>query len=136
MEHKPTSYERFKKLFIQFFKFGIIGAINTVAFFVIYYGLLFLGIHYILAYAIGFMATVLSAFYFNRKFVFKPDEDKSKVKQLVKVFTVYLSTLTLGTGLIFLQVDIIGISELIAPILNLFFTIPINFILNKFWAFR
>jgi len=136
MNHKQTFFEYIKALFIQFFKFGIIGAVNTLAYFAIYYGLLFLGVHYIIAHVVGFLITVLSAYYFNRKYVFKPDENKSKTRQLVKVFTVYLSTFLLGTGLMFLQVDIIGISELIAPILNLFVTIPLNFVLNKFWAFR
>ena len=136
MSNELTFYEKLKALVVQFFKFGIIGAINTVAFLAIYYGLLFLGVHYIFAYAIGFVITVLSAFFLNRKYVFKPDESKSKVKQLVKVFTVYFSTLLLGIGLLSLQVEIIGISEVIAPILNLLVTIPINFILNKYWAFR
>jgi len=153
-----TFYQKLKSLFIQFFKYGIIGGVNTLAFLAINYGLLFLGVHYILAYAVAFVVTVFSAFFFNRKFVFKPDEGKSKVKQLVKVFTVYLTTLFLGMGLLFLQVEIIGISDIVAPVLNLFFTssqmeiigtseviapvlnlfvtIPLNFILNKYWAFR
>jgi len=136
MNNELTFYQKLKALFIQFLSFGIVGVIKTMAFFAIYYGLFFAGVHYVLAYAIGFIATVAGAFFLNRKFVFKSDEDKSKTKQLVKMFAVYLATLFLGFGLIYLQVDIVGISAVIAPILNYFVTIPLNFILNKYWAFR
>jgi putative flippase GtrA len=34
------------------------------------------------------------------------------------------------------MVNYLNISEFIAPILNLIITIPLNFLLNKFWAFR
>ncbi|MEG2931919.1 MAG: GtrA family protein [Ruthenibacterium sp.] len=29
-----------------------------------------------------------------------------------------------------------GVSEWIAPVINLVITIPLNFILNKFWTFK
>ena len=47
-----------------------------------------------------------------------------------------------GTGLILnnilliFWVDIMGIHEMLGPILNLFITIPLNFLLNKYWAFK
>jgi len=125
-----------KALIVRFFKFGIVGTINTLVFFAIYYGLLFLGAHYILAHTSGFLIATGNAFYLNRKFVFKPDESKSKVKQLIKVFGVYFFSLLLGIALLTLMVEVIGISERIAPILILFVTIPLNFVLNEFWAFK
>jgi len=132
----PVLFEKFKALFIQFFKFGLVGVLNTLIFFGIYYGLLFLDVHYILANVIAFIVSTLNAFLLNRKFVFKPDEKKSKVAQFVKVYALYLFTLLLNSGLLFLQVEKIGISEYIAPVLNMFVTIPLNFVLNKYWAFR
>ena len=38
--------------------------------------------------------------------------------------------------LLFLWVDVIGIPALWGPVLNLLVTIPLNFILNKLWAFH
>lgn len=137
MENKyPALFEKLKALFIQFFKFGMVGVLNTVIFFGVYYGLFFLGVHYILANVIAFIISTFNAFLLNRKFVFKPDEKKSKVMQFVKVYALYLVTMLLSTGLLFLQVEKIGISELIAPALNMLVTIPLNFLLNKYWAFR
>lgn len=136
-----------RSVFPQFWKFGLIGLINTVLFFAIYYLLLYFGLHYIFANFIAFVVTVLSAYYFNGKFVFKPKQQSEEAPTqsdrpplhkgivLIKVFAVYTSTITLSTGLLFLQVEVIGISELIAPLFNLCVTVPINFLLNKYWAF-
>ena len=33
-------------------------------------------------------------------------------------------------------INALGISKYVAPMLNLIFSIPLNFIINKLWAFR
>ena len=119
----------------QFAKFGIVGISNTLISLAIYYALVFLGLHYIIAYIIAFVISVLNAYYWSRKYVFNQSKDKSKW-QLAKVYVVYGFTFLLSMGLLYLMVDFIGISELIAPIINLCVTVPLNFLLNKFWAFR
>lgn len=35
-----------------------------------------------------------------------------------------------------LFVQVMGISQMIAPIPRLVFTIPLNFLMNKLWAFK
>lgn len=119
----------------QVFKFGLVGFSNTAVAFAVYYTLVFLGVHYIAANILGYIISVLNAFFWNRRFVFKKREG-GVAKQLVKVYAAYGFTLVLSTGTLFLMVDILGISELIAPILNIFVTFPTNFLVNKFWAFR
>ena len=125
----------FKAFLSQFIKFGIVGVSNTLIFFAAYYPLVWFGVHYILANFIGFVLGTLNSFYWNRKFVFK-QTDGNKTKQLIKVFMAYGLTVFLSTVLLFLLVDIIGISEFIAPLISFCFTIPTNFLLNKFWVFR
>ena len=44
--------------------------------------------------------------------------------------------LVVGGALLWLQSDILGIPVYIATILNLIVTIPLNFLLNKFWVYR
>ena len=124
-----------KAFILQFFKFGIVGLSNFLIHMSVYYILIFAGVFYIISYIIAFILATINSFYWNRKFVFKQTTG-NKYKQLVKVFTVYSSTILLSTATLYIMVDIIGISELIAPILNIFITTPINFMLNKFWAFR
>ena len=120
----------------QFIKFGIVGVSNTLLSLVIYYVLvLFVGVHYILANTVAFVISVLNAYYWNSKYVFKRSAG-SRPKQLAKVYASYGTTFLVSTGLLFLMVDIIGMSEVVAPIINLGVTVPLNFLLNKYWAFR
>jgi len=123
-----------KKLIAQFVKFGIVGISNTAIAFAIYYVLVFIGVHYIIANTVAFFVSVLNAYYWNRKYVFK--NNNNKMLQLAKTYASYGFTFLLSTGLLFLVVDVMNISQFIAPIINLAITVPLNFLLNKFWAFR
>ena len=124
-----------KTFIFQFFKFGIVGLSNTLIYFSVYYSLVFFGVYYILANFAGFVIGVTNSFYWNRKYVFKQTSEKKRA-QFIKVFFAYGFTLVLSTSFLYLMVDIIGISEFIAPVINICITTPINFMLNKFWAFR
>ena len=44
--------------------------------------------------------------------------------------------LFLNSVLSILWVEIVGLPKLIAPIINLLVSVPINFLLNKFWTFK
>lgn len=119
----------------QFIKFGIVGFSNTLIAMAIYYSLVLLDVNYLIANFFAFAISVLNAFYWNRKYVFK-GSTKSKLRQLTKVYSSYGITFLISMGSLFLMVDVLCISELIAPIINLCITVPLNFLLNKFWAFR
>ena len=124
--------------FWQFIKFGMVGASNTLISLVIYYIGLYLNVHYVLSNVLGFIAGTLNAYYWNNKYVFKKEEgeERSTAKSVTKVFISYGISLGLSTVLLVLWVDVLHISERIAPLLNLCVTIPLNFVMNKFWAFR
>lgn len=126
--------QSFRLLVWQFIKFGIVGVSNTLIFLGVYYGLVFLGLNYLLANLIGFVISVLNAYFWNSRYVF--DAKGKTIRRLLKVFVSYGFTLLVSTGLLFLLVDVIGVSHLIAPIINLIITIPMNFLLNKFWSFK
>lgn len=58
-------------------------------------------------------------------------------KALGKCFLSYGFTgFILENVLSYIWVDRVGISKYIAPLLNLVFTVPTNFLLNKLWAFK
>ena len=128
-------FKSFKVVVFQMFKFGIVGAMNTFLYVIIYYPLVYFGVHYVLANIIAFVIGTLNSFYWNRNFVFKQTSG-SKLKQLVKVFATYGFTAGLSTILIYLIVDIFGVSEYIAPLITFCFTTPTNFLLIKYWAFQ
>lgn len=119
----------------QFVKFGIVGVSNTAISLIIYYALVYVNVNYILANTIGFIVSVLNAYYWNNKYVFKK-ETSSNVSAFIKSFVCYGTTFMISTVLLIVMVKYLNISELIAPIINLIITVPLNFFMNKFWTFK
>ncbi len=144
--HRELTAET-EEAFMQFVKFGLVGVSNTVVSYVIYAGSLVLmksaGIwaeyDYLIATGIGFVLSVLWSFFWNNKFVFTvgEGEHRSVLKALFKTYISYSFTgLFLNSILMVLWVQMLGISEFLAPIINLLISVPINFLINKFWAFK
>lgn len=119
---------------IQFFKFGLVGAANTAIGLGSYYLFLWLGCHYLLANVISWFISVFNAFYWNNKYVFQ--NNTAWHKALIKTYISYGASLASGTILLYLMVTWVGVSEMLAPIFTLVLTIPMNFLLNKFWTFK
>ena len=144
--HKELTEEVFSA-FMQFVKFGIVGVSNTLISYVLYALSLLtfqkLGIlpraDYLVAQVIAFVLSVLWSFYWNNKMVFvlKEGEKRSLWKALIKTYISYSFTgLFLNSILLILWVQVCHMSEFIAPIINLLISVPLNFLINKFWAFR
>lgn len=130
--------ENWMQSLIQFIKFAIIGFSNTLISYLVYAAGVYLGLHYMLANVLGFVISVLNSFYWNNKYVFRQEEGgRNTLHALAKTFLSYGATgLVLANVLLYLWVDILHISEYLGPIINLMVTVPLNFVLNKFWAFR
>ena len=130
---------KIKELFIQFFKFGIVGAINTILSYVITNGCYYLlSLNEQFSNIIAFVITVFISFMLNGKFVFNNKQnERSFWKSLFKVYAAYSITgLFLTAILLYVEERIFGIPHYIATLMNLVITVPINFILNKFWAYK
>lgn len=123
---------------MQFVKFGIVGLSNTIISYITYSILVILGIHYLLAQIVAFIVSVLNSFFWNDKYVFKEkSRTRNSWKTFVKTFISYAGTgLILSGLLLYFWIEVLHIHELIAPIINLLITIPLNFVLNKLWAFK
>lgn len=50
--------------------------------------------------------------------------------------TYFLTGVLVATFFLWLWIEVLEINNNIAPLLNLFITIPLNFIMNKFWVYR
>jgi putative flippase GtrA len=128
-----------RALLIQIFRFGIVGLSNTAISYIIYSVLVYIGLHYIIASITAFVISVLNSFFWNNKYVFKKDEEQKRniIHTLIKTYISYGFTgLILQNILLFLFIDIFHISKYLAPFFGLVITIPLNFILNKKWAFQ
>lgn len=124
------------KLMWQFFKFGIVGISNTAISLGVYYLFVWLGVHYVIANGIGFVLSVINSFFWNSKFIFKDKQEHSTWRAFLKVFASYGMSFLMSTVLITVFVEVLHISEWLAPILRLVLTVPFNFIMNKLWAFK
>lgn len=132
---------------LQFLKFGLVGISNTVIAYLTYVLSLLLfnalaifsSIDYLLAQTISFIISVGWAFHWNntKVFVLKNGEKRSTLKSLLKTYATYSFTgLFLNAVLLLLWIEIFNISVFIAPIINLVITIPLNYIINKYWSFK
>lgn len=133
------------RLLLQFVKFCLVGVSNTIVSYVLYAGIIFL-LHdlswrqdYIFANVTSFTLSILWSYYWNNKYVFKvEDTGKRKMwKALGKCFLVYGFTgYILDNVLSYIWIQRLGFSRYIAPLCNLPFSVPVNYLLNKLWAFK
>lgn len=148
---------------LQFIKFGLVGLSNTIISQIVYMIAVSLGAHYLVASIIAFIISVLNAFFWQNKFVFKEEKDKEQRvwwQVLLKTYAAYAFTgLLLNNLLLIMWIDLIKIEQFtpvltefvnniginmdnheiavdLAPILNIVVNVPINFVINKFWAYR
>ena len=128
-----------KALVIQFVKFGLVGVSNTLVSWICYYIILWIDDNlYMLGSLVGTVVSIANAFIWNDRFVFKGQENdwKNRLKRLGKTYVSYGGTSLLSVLLLWIEVQLFGVSKVIAPVVNLLITIPINFLINKFWTFR
>ena len=151
------------KLLKQIISFGLVGVLNTLVNQVVYMICVGLGMHYLGASIAGFLISVLHAYLWQTKLVFKEDENLEKRvwwQVLLKTYAAYAFTgLFLNNVFLVLWIDILKIERFtppltelvnsfgislenrelatdIAPLLNICINVPLNFIINKFWAYR
>lgn len=125
--------------FFQFCKFAVVGLINNLVFYMAYTFLILLNADYLIANTVAFVISIVNSYYWNSKYVFARTDVGigEKIYSFVKTFLCYSITgLGVNSILLVLWIDKLGIHEMVAPIINLIITIPLNYILNKFWAFR
>lgn len=148
----------------QFIKFGLVGVCNTIVSYTVYsvcYYAFHASVH--VANIMGFIISVFTAFLLQSRFVFKESEDavhRVWWQVLIKTYISYAFTgLFLTEVLLILWLNVIHIEQYLipvvgliaqygmnmkaedlavslAPFLNMVLTIPINFCVNKFWAYR
>ena len=131
--------------FVQFVKFCVIGVSNTIVSYIL--NILTLTIlapyelswDYYVGNFVAFMLSVLWSFFWNNRLVFTLEKGQKRHlgKALLKTYLAYsVSGIFICNALSYLWIDKLGISKMIAPVLNLIISVPINFVINKFWAFR
>lgn len=133
---KGINKSNWKETLVQFIKFGFIGASNTLISTAVYYMFVWVDPKlYFIGNVMGWVVSVFNSFFWNNRFVFR-DSEFSWLQKLIRTYVAYGGSFIVGSILLALQVQVLGVSEWIAPWINMVITIPLNFVLNKFWAFK
>ena len=147
----------------QFIKFGLVGVSNTLISELIYVIIVMLKGNYLFASFMGFIISVLNAYYWSNKYVFKEKADGERRvwwKVLLKTYVAYFWGFLVNLCLLVLWIDILHIADYMGPVMevltrfgvkmmdaevlgnllaegvNLILIIPMNFLINKYWAYR
>lgn len=126
-------------LLVQVIKFGVVGLSNTFVSMAVYYVILFINADwYMVGNVLGAALSIANAFFWNDRFVFKGNakDIRSKLQRLIKTYVSYGGTSLLSIVLLWIEVNLFSVSRVIAPVVNLFVTIPLNFVINKLWTFK
>lgn len=147
--------------FKQVVQFGAVGFMNTFVNYGVYVAAVALGAHYLVGSVLGYVISVFSAWLFQYFIIFREggvDSDQPWWRTLIKTYISYGFTgLILNNVLLVLLLDVAhyevlfeplfllgdffffdtprGMAEYLAPLLVMVVAVPINFILNKFWAY-
>lgn len=135
-----------KRNLVQFIKFGIVGVSNTLVSYVLNLLCLFVldkydvAYDYVIANTVAFVLSVLWSFYWNERFVFTEKQEGYRSNRLVRLLKMYLSYgftgIILNNVLSYVWISVLGISKVIAPLINSAIGVPINYVINKKWTFE
>ena len=121
---------------VQLIKFSLVGVVNNLVYYGVFMALLMSSLHYILCHIAAFMLSVLNAYWLNRHYVFRPESDSWFIS-LIRTYLAYaFSGLIIGNLLLIFLVERCSLHPAMASLLTLMITVPMNFLLNKFWAFK
>lgn len=133
------------KAFYQFIRFCVIGVSNTIISYAINVVVLLLlqplsfQWDYFIANLTAFFLSVLWSFFWNDRYVFLIEDksERSTWKALIKTYISYgFSGVLVSNVLLWIWVSVLHISKYIAPLINLIVSVPLNFVMNKLWAFK
>jgi putative flippase GtrA len=121
------------KKYGQFIKFCIVGATNTGISLIVYAILLKVNVYYLAASAISYLAGLINGYVLSSSFVFK---HKINVKKGLKFIGVYVSSLLINLGFLYILVDRFKLSAFFAQVVVTCFNVFYNYFLNKIWTFK
>lgn len=119
----------------QVIKFSTIGLLNTILSLLIYYLLLYMGVHYIISNIVGYFVSSIWGYILNRYWVFQVKQIHT-LNSVIRYYIVYGIILVGNIGGMYILVDGVGVSKSMAPFLTLCVTVPLNFFASKLWIYR
>ena len=133
---------------LQFVKFGLVGISNTAISYgieMLCYYVLFANVAWadniriVITSVLAFLISVTHSYYWNNRYVFGTGTRKTALQHLrayLKTVVCYGVTGLVISPLMKMRLSSMGVPYWIASLGSLVVTIPLNFIMNKLWAFR
>jgi len=118
----------------KFIKFSLVGVVNTVVFYSIYYILLQLGILYAISLTVGNVIAIFNSYILNKFFTFKT-KGKS-LKETIKFFMVAGAQYLFNLLIVHICVSLIGISAELAGLIAISLSVFASYFGHKIWTFR
>lgn len=133
---------------VQFVKFGLVGVSNTLisygiemlCYYVLFASVLWSdNVRIAITSILAFIVSVTNSYYWNNRYVFGNGIRKTALQHLksyLKTVVCYGMTGLVIAPLLKMWLSGTGVPYWIASLSALVVTIPLNFVLNKLWAFR
>jgi dolichol-phosphate mannosyltransferase len=126
-----------RKNIIQFFKFAIIGVINTlINLLCLYVFTEFFHIYYLISAVMAFLFAVTNSFILNKIWTFKEKISYNSKTKYIKFMIISIIALMINLLVLYILTDIFHIYYLISQIIAIVLSLWINFFGNKIWTFR
>ena len=126
--------KRIIRKYDNFIKFAIVGFGNLSVSLITYYIFVYFSVNYQIANIGGFITGSLNGYIWNKIWVFR--SSKKNGSSIIKFYLTYLSTWFLSAILLYIWIEVFKISDIVAPVINVFITTPINYLLNTYWVFK
>jgi len=120
---------------IEFIKFSIVGAINTVVDFGVFSLLLTNGCPILWSQIFSYGCGMLNSFIMNRSWTFKENK-RNEYSEPLKYVVANVATLILVSVLIILFINLLHLPISIAKVICTGIGMGMNFISSKFWVFQ
>lgn len=126
----------FKSHYKNLSKFTVVGAVNTIIDFSVFWVLLDLvGTHHVLAHVGAFFVALANSFYFNAIWTFKNLQKERLWRQVFRFLIIGLIGLALSTLTIYILTPVLG-NEYTAKIVAMFVSFSWNYVGSWLFVFK
>lgn len=113
----------------EIFRFVLVGGLNTLNYYILYL-LLFhiLSINYLTAHITAFLISMIGSFFLNAYFTYRT---RPSLKKFLKFPLTYVVNISVSTVSIYILVELLGLNEIISPLIATVIAIPFTFVISK-----
>jgi putative flippase GtrA len=121
---------------IELIKYGFWGVITTIFNLFLFYLMIYVGMHYIVANVFSYFLAIILSFYLNKHYVFKRNIEKSGWITFTKFVVVRIISIVIDSSMLVFLVSFLEISLIPAKIFLSILIIVGTYIINRLFVFE